>query len=206
MIERKLHLAFNKWDTQVGDTAVLSSQPVIISRRTWIKLQGIAEALAAEVLLQESEVFGNDSLQKFIGIPRSLRAVLAKLRRRPLSNARSLRFNFHPTKAGWCVSEVNADVPGGWREATSLPDLSKASYPELCVPGSPLAAWADAVRDLVGDGHVALLSAPGFLEDLQVIYTFQRELLQRGIESVLVQKSRRARLEFWEEPYPFLWS
>lgn len=185
-IERKLHLAFNKWDTQVGDTAVLSSQPVLISQRDWIELQRIAEALATEVQRHELHVMQNENVQKYIGVPRLLRAVLANLRERPVSNLRYMRFDFHPTSSGWYVSEVNADVPGGWREATSLPDLFRTFYPQFGGPPSPLAAWSDAVGDLVGHGYVALLSAPGFLEDLQVIYAFQRELSRRGTQSVLV--------------------
>lgn len=150
-------------------------------------LQKAAEDLASEVELQESRILMDAALQEHIGIPRSLRAVLASLRGRQSSNVRSMRFDFHPTKTGWRVSEVNSDVPGGWREATTLPALFEASYPELGVPESPLAAWSDSIRELAGSGCVALLSAAGFLEDLQVIYAFQRELSRIGTKSVLIQ-------------------
>jgi glutathionylspermidine synthase len=98
-----------------------------------------------------------------------------------------MRFDFHPTLAGWRVSEVNADVPGGWCEAGSLPDLFSKWFPGLCIPESPLKAFSNALCNVIGSGHVALLSAPGFLEDLQVIYTFQRDLSARGIKAFAIQ-------------------
>lgn len=189
-IERQLHLKLNKWDTQVGDTEVLSSQPIILSRGGWTELQRIAEQLAEETRLQEIKVATDRALQKHIGVPRSVRALLGTSAEPPTATMRAMRFDFHPTKEGWRVSEVNSDVPGGWREATSLPQLFQAQYPELIAPCSPLAAWCDSVHDLVGSGHVALLSAPGFLEDQQVILTFERELRSRGVPCFLMQSPK----------------
>jgi hypothetical protein len=36
----------------------------------------------------------------------------------------AMRFDFHPIASGWCVSEANTDVPGGWREGASVPRLA----------------------------------------------------------------------------------
>jgi hypothetical protein len=79
-IERTLHLTLNKWDTQVGDNSVLSSQPLIISRQSWTTLQRIAEQLAAELQSRELQIFENHQPQEYIGLPRTIREVLAKWR------------------------------------------------------------------------------------------------------------------------------
>jgi hypothetical protein len=98
-----------------------------------------------------------------------------------------MRFDFHPTASGWRVSEVNSDVPGGWSEGTSLPLLYQHFYSDLHRPESPLSAWGKAIQPLAGDGHVALLCAPGYLEDEQVVRTFMRELQSRRTRCIIIR-------------------
>jgi len=105
-----------------------------------------------------------------------------------------MRFDFHPTSHGWCVSEVNSDVPGGWNEGSNLPLLYKPFYQDLELPASPLDAWLDAMRPLVGDGCVAFLVAPAFLEDQQVVLTFMRKLRSLDIASRMIHTP--AQLDF----------
>jgi hypothetical protein len=107
---------------------------------------------------------------------------------------RALRFDFHPTSEGWRISEVNSDVPGGWGEAESLPALFQRYYPDLVPSCSPLRAWGEAVARLADGGCIALLSAPGFLEDQQVTLAFQRELSRRAVRSVLLQNPAALRV------------
>jgi hypothetical protein len=41
-------------------------------------------------------------------------------------NIRLMRFDFHPSIDGnWVVTEVNSDVPGGFAEASLMPQLAK---------------------------------------------------------------------------------
>jgi glutathionylspermidine synthase len=187
-IERQLHLRFHKWDTRVGDVSILCEHPLVLPGSEWDRICASAETLAAETERLESLTLEKPRDLLSIGIPRSIREILERPARHPAPNfPRTMRFDFHPTATGWRVSEVNTDVPGGWREGTSLPHLYRPFYAGLDCPESPLDAWGRGVESLVPAGHVALLSAPGYLEDQQVVRAFRSELESRKIASSLIQ-------------------
>jgi len=186
-IERQLHLRFNKWDTQVGDVSVLCEHPLVIRGSEWDSLCAAAEALAAETEQLEARVLNRPRDLADIGVPRKLAEVVRRSAGPVKPNLRLMRFDFHLTEVGWRVCEINSDVPGGWREASSLPQLYRPFYANLDCPDSPLDAWGRAIESIATRGHVALLSAPGYLEDQQVLRTFRAELQARKIPSSLIQ-------------------
>jgi len=183
-IERTLQLRHFKWDTQVGDRRVLCPQPFLIAEAEWNALRTQAEQAARELARIEREVAGDESLQARIGLPRPFRKLLAPA---AASDLRALRFDFHPTASGWIASEVNADVPGGFTEAAHLPRLYQPHQPGLLCPPSPLQVWGDKLEAVAGDAHVALLYAPGYLEDQQVVLALSAELRDRARTPVLLQ-------------------
>jgi hypothetical protein len=186
-IERQLHLRFQKWDTQVGDISVLCEHALVLPASEWKYLCESAEALATEIEQMEALALGTPGHLAEIGVPRAIRKILERGAGRPAPTAaRNMRFDFHPTATGWSVSEVNTDVPGGWREGTTLPHLYRPFCSGLDCAESPLAAWGDSIASLKPH-HVALLSAPGYLEDQQVLRTFRGELESRQIPSTLIQ-------------------
>lgn len=186
-IERQLHLGFHKWDTQVGDVSVLCDRPLVVTGTEWDRMCNAAEALAAETEELEARTVENSRDLSDIGLPGKLRRILRRSATSMFSRFRTMRFDFHPTEKGWRVSEINSDVPGGWSEGTSLPRLYAPYYGGLCWPESPLEAWGRAVESMAPNGHIALLNAPGYLEDHQVARTFRTELQSRGIRSSLIQ-------------------
>jgi hypothetical protein len=100
--------------------------------------------------------------------------------------ARVIRFDFHPTAAGWRISEANSDVPGGYAEASHFPRLLAASFPGCRPSGDPAAAVADAIHARAGGpGRAGLLAAPGYLEDQQVVACLADALRRRGWATVL---------------------
>jgi glutathionylspermidine synthase len=198
-IERKLNLDHGKWDTHVGDERVLSPQPLLLHRDEWRWLCGQAESAAQEMFAFEEEIVSSKGLQQLIGMPRKLRKLVS---RNASGNVlRTLRFDFHPTAAGWAMSEVNSDVPGGFGEATFLPILYERYTVEASLPTSPLSLWADAMQSELNGGRIALLYAPGFLEDEQVVRVLARALRDRGFSTYLIQSP--AALE-WKQNYASL--
>ncbi len=178
-IERKWQLDHFKWDTQVGDTSVLLRQPVLIAAVEWAWLLGKAEQAAREIYSLEQAIADNPTLHRLVGVPHPLGKLLPPPGA-PENSLRTLRFDFHPTTGGWFISEVNTDVPGGFGEAGTLPALFEPYYGNILVPTRPLELWGDAVEAGIARGHVALLHAPGHLEDQQVIFALSRELKRRG--------------------------
>lgn len=168
--------------------SVLCEHPLVLSGTEWESLCASAETLAAETEHLESLTVDEPRALSAIGIPRIIREILEHPASHPPPNVgRAMRFDFHPTATGWRVSEVNTDVPGGWREGASLPQLYRPFYSGLDCPQSPLDAWGRGIESLAPTGHVALLSAPGYLEDQQIVRTFRAELESRKIASSLIQ-------------------
>lgn len=187
-LRRRVLLEHCKWDPQVGDVATLANFPLLVNRETWNILASLAGALAGETLAVESEILQTPRLLKQMGLPRRLRHALEKVSEHgPAAEAvRVMRFDFHPTTAGWRISEVNSDVPGGFTEASSYTRMMSAHYDDATPAGDPVARWCDAVSKAAGQsGTVALLTAPGFMEDHQITSYLARHLNVLGCRAQL---------------------
>jgi hypothetical protein len=124
-IVRTMALDHHKWDAQVGDVAALAPFPIVVRRAAWEDLCRLAGARAAETSAVEAELVIRPELHRVLGIPRPLDRALRELARGRAtpSASRIMRFDFHPTREGWRVSEVNSDVPGGFTEAFHFTSL-----------------------------------------------------------------------------------
>jgi glutathionylspermidine synthase len=187
-LARTMALDHHKWDAQVGDVAALAPFPVVLSKATWYELQSLSTALAHETLGIERELMGRPDLHARLGLsPRLVRA----LRSHPEASAtpaaaRIMRFDFHPTAEGWRVSEVNSDVCGGFTESSRFAELMALGAGDGIACGDAGAAWTDAVASCVSAGGlVVLLSAPGWVEDTQVVAHLAARLRTRGLEALL---------------------
>lgn len=188
-IQTRLSLDFFKWDCQVGNISTLFRQPLRLESETWDHLKQMAESLAAELMIAEQELLDCPDLWSLLGMPASPRSVLRDAARSgPTPGVvRTLRFDFHYSTDGWRISEVNSDVPGGYTEASAFTDLVANCVANMRPAGNPAMQWANAMMSAIGGrGHIALLSAVGFLEDQQVTAFLASELEQRGVETILL--------------------
>jgi len=135
-IERSLNLEHGKWDAHVGGKSVLSAEPLLIRADEWNWLCSQAEAAAQELFEVEHEIAANKNLLKLIGMPGNLWDVIKA--DDSCNRLRTLRFDFHPTGTGWVLSEVNSDVPGGFGEASFLPDHNGATVSSRNTVAGPL--------------------------------------------------------------------
>src|SRR5581483_11637804 len=97
------------------------------------------------------------------------------------------RFDFHWTSEGWRISEANADVPGGFTEASSFDALMAQRYPQVMPAGDPAQQWSDAIVGAAGDagGTVALLVAAGYMEDHQVVAYLAARIREQGLRALV---------------------
>jgi len=172
-----MELAHCKWDAQVGDVSTLTPFPLLIAEAEWQRLARLAEALAAETMKLEHALVERPELHRTIALPRPLRDLFVRGRPTP-GAARAMRFDFHWTTEGWRISEVNSDVPGGFTEATSFTRLVQAHVPEARLAGDPAAALASSLGR--HDGSIALMNAPGHMEDHQVVAFLAKLLGERA--------------------------
>jgi hypothetical protein len=186
VVRRRTIFEHCKWDPQVGDVSVLGSFPLVLGAERWRELSDLAERLASEALAAENELVFAPALHRRLGVPRSIRKALERAVDEPPTPAavRVMRFDFHWCRDGWRISEVNSDVPGGFGEASGFSALMAEHY-DAAPPGSVATLWADAIAASTSGGTVALLSAPGFMEDQQIMSYLARLLRERDARPVL---------------------
>lgn len=188
---REMNLRGSKWDTQLGDTAVLAPFALTLPLTEWTRLARLAEALTAELLTLEAELQDRPDLWPCLGLPRWLRTAMQGPAPWTPSAARVMRYDFHPTPDGWKISEVNSDVPGGFNEASTFTQLIAGAFPGYTTAGDPLAALSAALAESAGEaGPVVLLSSPGHPEDYQVTAGIAAALRHQGVSSLLAQPAQ----------------
>lgn len=188
-IRRRLALESHKWDAQVGDTAALAGFALEMRASEWRRIALAAERLTEEALAAEAELLEKPELLAKLGLPRAILRLLRSGAALSPAPGRVMRFDFHWTTSGWQISEANSDVPGGYCEASHLTTAMAEHYPSLAPPGDPSAAWcallAAAVRNV--RPVVALLSAPGYLEDYQIVAFLAARLRECGCQTYLAK-------------------
>jgi len=185
-IRRAMQLSHHKWDVQVGDLSSLAPFPLLMSRPSWQVLARLAERLTVETLAVERALFARPDLYSQIALPRPLHRLFAQ-HAATAAAARVMRFDFHYTPDGWRISEVNSDVPGGFTEATNFARLVATLVPGTSPPGDPTHALVESLANIAGDrGVVALMNAPGHMEDHQVVAHLAAALRRRGLQAHLI--------------------
>jgi glutathionylspermidine synthase len=180
-LRRRALLDGCKWDPQVGDVDTLASFPLVMKSSTWKRIASQAEQLTAEAIAAEDEISRRPELLNMLGLPHSLCRVLAEKTPTTPAAGRVMRFDFHYTTQGWRISEANSDVPGGFSEASCFTTLIAEHFPNLRPAGNPVEDWSNALATAASpSGAVALLSAPGFMEDYQVVTFLAARLRERG--------------------------
>lgn len=184
-LRRRAAFACGKWDQQVGDVATFAPFALALRADAWATLRAEAEALAAETIAAEQELVGRADLWSRLGLPAALRRPLRRAAAPAPSSYRLMRFDFHWTTAGWAISEVNSDVPGGLNEASGYPALVASYLPGTVPAGDVTAALAEAVLHRPPARRVALVYATGYSDDRQVMKAVADRLAAAGRETVL---------------------
>jgi len=180
---------FCKWDIQSEDHSVLADFPLFLEKTAWTNLAAIAEALTGEVLNAERELYGRHDLHEQIGLPSAIRKALRRCGpdSLPVGAARVMRFDFHFTSDGWRISEVNADVPGGFIEASGFTSLMAEHFPKSSPPPNPAEAYSEALLKCVSEGGlVGFVHATAHIDDAQVMHYLARQVRERGMRGVLL--------------------
>jgi glutathionylspermidine synthase len=191
-LQRRAIFDFCKWDIQCEDHSVLAPFPLLLERETATYLNETAEALAREALAAEIEILQSPNLIERLGLPRTLRKVLQE-RDCNIEGARDvrvMRFDFHPTPVGWRISEVNADVPGGFIEASGWNSLFAEKWPGTSTPPDTSEIYARAIREVAGaHGLVAFVHATAYSDDRQVMQFLARCFAAHGMRTCLLSPS-----------------
>ncbi len=180
--ERAIFVA-GKLDPQNRDDSAIAPFALRIAPSVWASLANLAEKASAELLEVEAALHREEHHWRHLGLARRLRRLLVSVRGPTPRDVRFCRFDFHPTSDGWRVSEVNADVPGGFIEAGAVTRIVASYLPGLACPPDPAAALARAIASRVRHGDVALVHATSYSDDQQVMRRLGAELATLGVRA-----------------------
>src|SRR5437773_189257 len=176
-----------------GDVDTLTPFPLVLKRSVWKQIASQAEQLTQEAVAAEQEISRRPELLELLGLPPALCRVLAEGAPITAAAVRVIRFDFHYTTQGWRISEANSDVPGGFSEASYFTGMMAEHFPGLRPAGNPADVWSTALAAAVRrSGVVALLSAPGHMEDQQVVAFLAARLRECGCRPHLAKPDRKS--------------
>lgn len=188
--EFRRHLIFSccKWDPRVEDHESVADFAIVLEAGAWRFLAESAERLHRETIEAERELLGRPELLGSLNLPRPIRRRLERLDNLSASREgpRVMRFDFHWTSIGWRISEVNADVPGGFNEAAGAAQFMEPFSGAARSCGHPGRAWAESVALMIGTGHAGLVHATSYTDDHQVMVLIARELSRAGVTSSFI--------------------
>ena len=125
----KLNAMFDcyKWDTQFYDNTTLSKYVLILSQKENEEIIKLTEELDKETRKAEEYLNQNIQIAKKLALPKQILKQVPNMKKYNKSqNIRLSRYDFHPDiNNKWVVTEVNSDVPGGFAEASLLPELAR---------------------------------------------------------------------------------
>ena len=127
--EYRLDVIFNcyKWDPQFLDHNTIARHVLVITEEEHKELKILTEKLDEETVQAEKILNKNLKLAKPLHLPKRIHKELKKMENYQSNrHIRLMRYDFHPTTRGnWAISEVNSDVPGGFAEASRMPQAAQ---------------------------------------------------------------------------------
>jgi hypothetical protein len=174
-----------KLDPRTYDGETIAPFAIRLAPSAWRELASLAERAWAELAAVEHVLLAARRSWRALGIPRNVRAIIAASPPPSERDVRFARFDFHPTTEGWRVSEINADVPGGFIEAGAIARIVAERLPGLtCLP-DPARVLAHAIAERVPNGNAALVHATSYTDDQQVVRRIGAELAALGVRAHL---------------------
>jgi len=175
-----------KWDAQLHDHSTVADRAIVLGPREWDELTLATEALFSETLSIERELHRSAVAVTPSYLPPRASRRLSALAPLPPSGSRLMRFDFHPTREGWRLSEVNSDVPGGLNESTTFAELWPQRATGWRDTGRPAELYLErlvAAFALRAGARVGLIHATAYSDDWQHMAFLKRLLEAQGIEA-----------------------
>ena len=186
----RLDLIFNayKWDPQFLDNNTIAKYALVITEEEDKKLRVLTEKLDKETRQAEEILNKNLKLAKPLALPKKIYSELKNMSNYDASkHIRLMRYDFHPTiENKWVISEVNSDVPGGFAEASIMPQIAidvlkeeKYYYKNF---GDILVN--EITKKVVSKGTIMLVHCTSYSDDRQVMQFLGDKLKNLGFNII----------------------
>jgi len=177
-----------KWDPQFLDNNTIAKHVLVITEKEHEELEKLTEGLDKETIQAEKVLNENLKLAKLLALPRKISGELKRMKNYQADkHIRLMRYDFHPTVEGeWAISEVNSDVPGGFAEASLMPEIAS----ELFNDGN---YWyknfgdilvSAIVRKVTSGGKVMFVHCTSYSDDRQVMQFLGDKLKDHGYQII----------------------
>ena len=182
----RLNVMFNcyKWDPQFLDNNTIAKYALVISKKEHEELERLTEDMDYETRKAEEILNEHLEITKILALPKKIKKELKAMDNYDKDkHIRLMRYDFHPTIEGkWAVSEVNSDVPGGFAEASLMPqaaidilETNKYWYRNF----GEILTKAIATK-VVSGGRIMLVHCTSYSDDRQVMQFLGDKLKNMG--------------------------
>lgn len=188
--EYKINAMFDcyKWDTQFCDSNTLSKYVLILTEEENHEVIELTKKLDRETRLAEEYLNKNIKIAKKLALPQKITEQIPNMQNYDnTKNIRLMRYDFHPDVNGkWVVTEVNSDVPGGFAEASVLPELARKtiSMPELKYTSFGEKMVENINKKLNKKDSIMLVHCTCFSDDRQVMQYMGDRLEKEGYKII----------------------
>lgn len=182
----RLTLMFDcyKWDPQFVDHNTVAKYALVMTKEEHKELERLTESLDRETRAAEEFLNHNLKLAKPLALPRSVSREIRKMKNyEPDKHVRLMRYDFHPTTEGkWAVSEVNSDVPGGFAEASVMPQAALEVLQQKSLGYKSFGdIFVNAISKKVrSGGRIMLVHCTSYSDDRQVMQFLGDRLKEKG--------------------------
>ena len=177
-----------KWDPQFLDNNTIAKYALVISKEEHEELERLTEEIDYETRKAEGILNQHLEITKTLYLPKKIKKELKIMDNYdPDKHIRLMRYDFHPTIEGkWAVSEVNSDVPGGFAEASLMPQAAidtlgtnKFWYKNF----GDILTKAIATKVVPG-GRIMLVHCTSYSDDRQVMQFLGDKLKNMGFSVI----------------------
>lgn len=188
--EYRLSVMFDcyKWDPQFADNNTVARYALVLSKEEYEEVKALTEALDKETIAAELYINNHLECAKKLQLSKKFRKEIMTMNNYdPTKHIRLMRYDFHPVKNGeWAISEVNSDVPGGYAEASLMPQAAKEAiglenHWFKCFGDSLANAILEKVKP---NGRVMLVHCTSYSDDRQVMQYLGDKLETNGVQAL----------------------
>ncbi|MBR3887796.1 MAG: glutathionylspermidine synthase family protein [Clostridia bacterium] len=187
--EYRLNLIFDcyKWDPQFQDNNTVAKHVLVITKEEHEELKKLTEAIDKETIDAEKYLNENQKYAKPLNLPKEITKELKLMKNYDAEkHVRLMRYDFHPTIDGWNISEVNSDVPGGFAEASLMPQVAKYLFKDEAlwhINFGDILTGAIAKKVRPG-GRIMLVHCTSYSDDRQVMEYLGDKLETMGFKVI----------------------
>lgn len=186
----RINLMFDcyKWDPQFLDNNTIAKHVLVLTEEEHNKLKDLTEKIDKETIVAEKFLNNNLKLSKKLALPRKIHNELKRMKNYDENkHIRLMRYDFHPTiEEKWAVSEVNSDVPGGFAEASLMPELAKKILEEnkyFNINFGDILTNAIS-KKVVHNGKIMMVHCTSYSDDRQVMQFLGDKLENMGFKII----------------------